>query len=74
MSEIGITQDGGTGKLKIDEEKLAKALKDNTAATRELLVGDGKETGITTKIATEVKAIWPMTALSIMRKTILTPT
>jgi len=56
MSEIGITQDGGTGKLKIDEEKLAKALKDNTAATRELLVGDGKETGITTKIATEVKS------------------
>ncbi len=56
MTEIGITQDGGTGKLKLDEEKLAKALKDNTAATRELLVGDGKETGITTKIATEVKS------------------
>lgn len=55
IAEIGITQDGTTGKLKIDEEKLAKALKENTASTRELLVGDGKETGITTKIATEVK-------------------
>ncbi|SUX62992.1 flagellar filament capping protein FliD [Citrobacter koseri] len=56
IAEIGITQDGTTGKLKIDEEKLAKALKENTASTRELLVGDGKETGITTKIATEVKS------------------
>lgn len=56
LSEIGITTDGTTGKLKIDDEKLDKALKENTTATRQLLVGDGKETGITTKIATEVKA------------------
>ncbi len=56
MAEIGIAQDGTSGKLKIDDDKLAKALKDNTAAARELLVGDGKETGITTKIATEVKS------------------
>ncbi|MBF0031493.1 flagellar filament capping protein FliD [Citrobacter freundii] len=55
MAEIGIVQDGTTGKLKIEDDKLAKALKDNTASVRELLVGDGKETGITTKIATEVK-------------------
>ncbi|EJA4199427.1 flagellar filament capping protein FliD [Salmonella enterica subsp. diarizonae] len=55
MAEIGIAQDGTSGKLKIDDDKLSKALKDNTAA-RELLVGDGKETGITTKIATEVKS------------------
>jgi Flagellar capping protein len=55
LGEIGITTDGTTGKLKIDDTKLEKALKDNTAATRQLLVGDGKETGITTKIATEVK-------------------
>ncbi len=32
-----------------------KVLNENTASVRELLVGDGKETGITTKIATEVK-------------------
>ncbi|WP_404947417.1 flagellar filament capping protein FliD [Salmonella enterica] len=56
MAEIGITQDGTSGKLKIDDDKLTKVLKDNTAAARELLVGDGKETGITTKIATEVKS------------------
>lgn len=55
LGEIGIITDGTSGKLKIDDTKLEKALKDNTAATRQLLVGDGKETGITTKIATEVK-------------------
>ncbi|WP_176211717.1 flagellar filament capping protein FliD, partial [Salmonella enterica] len=54
LNEIGITSDGTTGKLKIDDTKLKKALDENTASVRELLVGDGKETGITTKIATEV--------------------
>lgn len=56
LNEIGIKQDGATGKLKIDDAKLKKALNENTASVRELLVGDGKETGITTKIATEVKS------------------
>ena len=55
LGEIGITTDGTTGKLKIDDAKLKKSLEDNTAATRQLLVGDGKETGITTKLATEIK-------------------
>ncbi|HDL9560683.1 TPA: flagellar filament capping protein FliD [Escherichia coli] len=55
LNEIGIKQDGTTGKLKIDDDKLKKVLNENTASVRELLVGDGKETGITTKIATEVK-------------------
>uniref|UniRef100_UPI0020C4D78E flagellar filament capping protein FliD n=1 Tax=Salmonella enterica TaxID=28901 RepID=UPI0020C4D78E len=41
---------------KIEDDKLTHGLKDNTAAAREQLVGDGKETGITTKIATEVKS------------------
>ncbi|PWD16386.1 flagellar filament capping protein FliD, partial [Salmonella enterica] len=56
LNEIGISSDGTTGKLKIDDTKLKKALDENTASVRELLVGDGKETGITTKIATEVKS------------------
>ncbi|MGG7053931.1 flagellar filament capping protein FliD, partial [Salmonella enterica subsp. enterica] len=56
LNEIGITSDGTTGKLKIDDTKLKKALDENTASVRELLVGDGNETGITTKIATEVKS------------------
>jgi len=55
MNEIGITSDGTTGKLKIDDTKLTKALDENSSATRLLLVGDGKETGITTKLASTVK-------------------
>ncbi|MDU4842011.1 MAG: flagellar filament capping protein FliD [Leclercia adecarboxylata] len=55
LSQIGITQDGTTGKLKIDDDKLKKALNDNSVDVQQLLVGDGKETGITTKIASQVK-------------------
>lgn len=55
LSQMGITQDGTTGKLKIDDEKLKKALTDNTVDVQQLLVGDGKETGITTKVASLVK-------------------
>lgn len=55
LSQMGITQDGTTGKLKIDDDKLKKALTDNTVDVQQLLVGDGKETGITTKVASLVK-------------------
>lgn len=55
LNEIGITSDGATGKLKIDDTKLTKALNENAAATRLLLVGDGKETGITTKMGANLK-------------------
>lgn len=55
LSQMGITQDGTTGKLKIDDEKLKKALTDNSVDVQQLLVGDGKETGITTKVASLVK-------------------
>lgn len=40
LSQMGITQDGTTGKLKIDDEKLKKALTDNTVDVQQLLVGD----------------------------------
>ncbi|POU77499.1 flagellar filament capping protein FliD [Leclercia sp. LSNIH6] len=55
LNQMGITQDGTTGKLKIDNDKLSKALSDNSVDVQQLLVGDGKETGITTKIASQVK-------------------
>ncbi|HGX3840528.1 TPA: flagellar filament capping protein FliD [Escherichia fergusonii] len=55
LSQIGITQDGTTGKLKIDDDKLKKALSEHSVDVQQLLVGDGKETGITTKIAGLVK-------------------
>lgn len=56
LSEIGIAQDPTTGKLKIDDDKLKKALTSNSVATQQLLVGDGKTTGITTTTATLVKS------------------
>lgn len=55
LNEIGITADGATGKLKIEDTKLTKALNENSSAARLLLVGDGKETGITTKMASTIK-------------------
>ncbi len=55
LTQMGITQDGTTGKLKIDNDKLSKALSDNSVDVQQLLVGNGKETGITTKIASQVK-------------------
>ncbi|WP_413498790.1 flagellar filament capping protein FliD [Buttiauxella gaviniae] len=55
LSEIGIAQDATTGKLKIDDDKLKKALTSNSVDTQKLLVGDGKTTGITTTTANLVK-------------------
>ena len=55
LSQMGITQDGTSGKLKIDNDKLAKALSENTVDVQQLLVGDGKESGITTQIGNLVK-------------------
>lgn len=55
LSQMGITQDAKTGKLKIDDDKLKKALTDKSVDVQKLLVGDGKETGVTTKIGSLVK-------------------
>lgn len=56
LSQIGITQDPSTGKLKIDDDKLSDALTKNSVSTQQLLVGDGKTTGITTTTANLVKS------------------
>lgn len=55
LAQIGISQDPKTGKLKIDNDKLNTALKDKSIDVQQLLVGDGKDTGVTTKIASLVK-------------------
>lgn len=55
LSQIGITQDSKTGKLTIDNDKLSTALSKNSVATQQLLVGDGKTTGVTTTTAKLVK-------------------
>ena len=43
-----------SGKLELDSDKLKKALTDNPSAVKDLVVGDGKTTGITTTMATHL--------------------
>ncbi|MEG5813103.1 flagellar filament capping protein FliD [Enterobacter hormaechei] len=55
LSQVGITSDPSTGKLELDSDKLKKALTDNNpSAVKDLVVGDGKTTGITTTMATHL--------------------
>ena len=54
LSQVGITSDPSTGKLELDSDKLKKALTDNPSAVKDLVVGDGKTTGITTTMATHL--------------------
>ena len=48
LSQIGITSDASTGKLNIDSIKLEAALKTDSANIKDMFMGDGKNTGITT--------------------------
>jgi len=43
LSQIGITTDPASGQLKIDDKKLAEALKDNLPRVQELWVGEGAD-------------------------------
>ncbi|WP_130835299.1 flagellar filament capping protein FliD [[Erwinia] mediterraneensis] len=54
LSQIGITTDPTSGKLTLDDSKLESALSSDAAGVKEMIVGDGKTTGITTKIATNL--------------------
>lgn len=54
LTQLGITSDPSTGKLSLDSTKLEKALSDNPSAVKDLIVGDGKTTGITTTMATKM--------------------
>ncbi|WP_312544462.1 flagellar filament capping protein FliD [Pantoea eucalypti] len=54
LGQIGITTDPQTGSLKIDATKVSAALDKDAAGVKEMIVGDGKTTGITTKIATNI--------------------
>lgn len=56
MAQLGITQDtakgsdGTIGNLKIDSDKLKKALSDNPSAVQQYFMGDGKTTGLATQM------------------------
>ncbi|MFP2239814.1 flagellar filament capping protein FliD [Pseudescherichia vulneris] len=54
LAQIGITSDPSTGKLTVDSTKLETALKTNSADIKDMFVGDGKKTGITTTMGTNL--------------------
>ncbi len=54
LSSIGITSDPSTGKLNTDTTKLETALKNNPDSIKDMIVGDGKNTGITTVMGTNL--------------------
>lgn len=54
LSQIGISSDPTTGELKLDSAALKTALDKDPDGIKEMVVGDGKTTGITTKIATNL--------------------
>ncbi|MGG5837514.1 flagellar filament capping protein FliD [Huaxiibacter chinensis] len=57
MAQLGITQDpvkasdGTMGNLKIDTDKLSKALTNNPDAVQQYFIGDGKTTGLATQMS-----------------------
>jgi len=54
LAQIGITSDPSTGKLTVDSTKLESALKTNSADIKDMFVGDGKTTGITTTMGSNL--------------------
>ncbi|MFU0912924.1 flagellar filament capping protein FliD [Kluyvera intermedia] len=54
LAQIGVTSDPSTGQLEVDDDKLAAALKKDSAGVGTLIVGDGKKTGITTAIGSNL--------------------
>ncbi|WP_312760653.1 flagellar filament capping protein FliD [Pantoea brenneri] len=54
LSQIGISSDPTTGALKLDSAALKTALDKDPEGIKEMMIGDGKTTGITTKIATNL--------------------
>lgn len=54
LSQIGISSDPTTGELKLDSAVLKTALDKDPEGIKEMMIGDGKTTGITTKIATNL--------------------
>ena len=54
LAQIGITSDPSTGKLTVDSTKLESALKNNSADIKDMFVGDGKNTGITTTMGSNL--------------------
>jgi flagellar hook-associated protein 2 len=54
LAQIGITSDPSTGELSVDSTKLESALKTNSSDIKDMFVGDGKTTGITTAMGSNL--------------------
>lgn len=54
LAQIGITSDPTTGKLELDNTKLKAGLAKDSAGIKELIVGDGTKTGITTTMSSNL--------------------
>jgi len=54
LAQIGITSDPSTGQLELDEDKLKTALKTDPSGIKDMFVGDGKKTGVTTTIGSSL--------------------
>ncbi|WP_313688141.1 flagellar filament capping protein FliD [Pantoea sp.] len=50
LAQIGITTDPTTGQLDLDADKLSTALSTDADGVKQMIIGDGKTTGITTTI------------------------
>ncbi|MGE9549822.1 flagellar filament capping protein FliD [Erwinia amylovora] len=54
LAQIGVTSDPSTGSLSIDSTTLSSALSSDPDGVKEMIVGDGKTTGIATTIGTNL--------------------
>lgn len=54
LSQIGVTTDPTSGKLTLSNDKLATALSSDPDGIKEMIIGDGKTTGVATKIASNI--------------------
>ena len=54
LAQIGITSDPTTGELTLDSDKLSTELTKDPDGIKQMIVGDGKTTGITTALATNL--------------------
>jgi len=56
LAQVGVTSDPTTGQLKVDNDKLSTALSSDPDGVKEMIVGDGKKTGIATTISANVSS------------------
>jgi len=54
LAQIGVTSDPTTGELELDSDKLSSSLTSDMAGVKEMIIGDGKTTGIATTVASNL--------------------